>query len=87
MYDYYSLLQIVFKENSGFLMDVESTQVAFNSMFIKGLNWDFSLIVKRARMEWETLSTSDSVNLANWLSYTLEDSTKRKTSKIPDFQF
>ena len=44
MHDYYNHIQIVFKENSGLLIDVESTQIAFNSMFIKGQNWDLSLL-------------------------------------------
>ena len=38
LHDYYNLLQIIFKENSGLPLDVDSTRVAFNSMFINGLN-------------------------------------------------
>lgn len=37
VHDYYSRLQIVFKENSGLPIDVESIQLAFNSIFINGL--------------------------------------------------
>lgn len=51
MHDYYSWLQVVFQENSGLPMDVESTQVAFNSMFINGLNQDLFLLVKRTKIE------------------------------------
>ena len=40
--------------NSVLLSDVDSTRVAFNCMFINGLNWDLSLLVKKIRMEWET---------------------------------
>lgn len=35
--DYYNQRQIVFKESSCLSSDVDSTQVAFNSMFINGL--------------------------------------------------
>lgn len=49
-HDYYSQFQIVFKENSGLRLDVESTRLAFNSMFINRLNWDLSLLAKRTRM-------------------------------------
>ena len=61
-------LQIVFKENSGLPSDIDSSQVAFNSMFINGLNLDLPLLVKRTMMEWETISTEDLVNLANQFS-------------------
>lgn len=50
-------------------------------MFIKGLNRDLALLGKRTRMEWETVSTPDSVNLANPLSCTLDESPKRKTTE------
>lgn len=38
VYDYYNQLQIVFNKNSGLPLDVESTLVGFNSMFISGLS-------------------------------------------------
>ena len=38
VHDYYNQLQVIFKENSGLPLDVDSTQVVFNSMFINGLN-------------------------------------------------
>lgn len=87
MHDDYHQLQIVFKENSGLPMDVESIQVAFNSVFSNRLNWHLSLLVKRSRIEWETVSTLDLVNLANQLTCTIENSTKTKTTKILSFQF
>ena len=49
VHNHCSCLQTVFKENSGLLLDVESAWVAFNSVFINGLNGD-SLSVKRTRM-------------------------------------
>ena len=55
-------------------------------MFISVLNWDLSLLVKRTRVEGETTSTPDLVNLANQLAHTLDESPKRKTSKILNFQ-
>lgn len=85
--DDYHQLQIIFKENSGLPMDVESIQVAFNSVFRNRLNWHLSLLVKRSRMEWETISTPDLVNLANQLTCTIENSTKRKTTEILSLQF
>ena len=42
-----------FKENSDLPSDVGSSQVVCNSLFIHGLNWDLSLLVNWARMEWE----------------------------------
>ena len=87
MRDDYHQLQIIFKENSGLPMDVESIQVAFNSVFRNRLNWHLSLLVKRSRMEWETISTPDLVNLANQLTCTIENSTKRKTTEILSLQF
>lgn len=40
MHNYYSWLQIVFRENSGLLLNVKSMGVAFNSMVMNGLNRD-----------------------------------------------
>ena len=74
-------LHIMFKEDSGLPLDVESTQVAFNFMFIV-LNWDLSLVIKRTRIKWKIMSTPDLANLASQLTHTLDDSTKRKTTKI-----
>ena len=42
------------KKNSGLPLDVQSTQVAFNSVFINRLKQDLSLLVKRTKVEWET---------------------------------
>lgn len=55
-------LQIVFKENSGLPLDVESTQVAFKSMFINEQNQYLFPLVKRTRIEYENMSTA--ANLA-----------------------
>ena len=63
---------IVFKENSSLPSDVDSIWVAFNSMLINGLNWNLSFLVKRSRMERETMSILDLLNLANQLSCTLD---------------
>lgn len=41
---------MVFKDNSGLPSDVNSTWVAFNSVFINGLNQDFSLLAKETKM-------------------------------------
>lgn len=43
---------------------------------------DLSLLVKRTRMEWETMPTPDLINLANKLSCTQDESPQRKTTKI-----
>ena len=58
-------LQVIFKENSGLPSDVESTRVTVTSMFVNRQNWDLSCFVKRTRMEWKTISTSDLVNLVH----------------------
>lgn len=50
------------------------------------LNWDFYLLVKNTRMEWETMSILDLVNLANQLACTLDEPLERKTNKILNFQ-
>lgn len=77
---------IVSKENYVLPEDIDSNQVAFNS--INGLNWDLSLLVKRTRMGWVThgMSSSDAVNLVYQLSPTLEESSKRKINKILNLQ-
>ena len=72
--------------NSGLFSDVDSTQVAFNSMFINGLNEDLSLLVKRTRMEWKIMSTPDVVHLVNQLFPTLDESPKKKNAKILHLQ-
>ena len=69
------------------LLQALTIQVAFNSLFINDLNQDFSLLVKRTKIEWETLSTPDLVNLATQVSHTLAQSCKRKTAKILNVQF
>lgn len=67
-----------FEENSDILLDVDFTQVAFNTMFVNGLNWAFSLLVTRIRM--------DLANVSNQLSPTPNESPQRKTAKILNFQ-
>lgn len=52
-----------------FSPDIDSSQVAFNSMFINRLNWDLSLLVKKTSTEWEITSIPDLGNLANQLSH------------------
>ena len=74
--------RLFFKENAGLSTDVDSTWVAFNSILINVLCWDLSLLVKKTRREWETMSTPDLVNLANQLSHIFDESHKRKNSKI-----
>lgn len=71
-HDNYNTFQVVFKENSGFPSDVDSTWVTFNSLFVNGLNRNLSLLVKRARMEWEMMDTLDLVNLVNQLAHMLD---------------
>ena len=83
---YYNQLQIVFKGNSGFPSHVDSTWGAFNSMFTNGLNRDFPLLVIRTRMERQSMSTPDLVNLTNQLSHTADESPPRKTTKMLNFQ-
>lgn len=43
VHDNYNWFQVVFKVNSDLSLDFESTQVAFNSMFINVSNWEFLL--------------------------------------------
>ena len=43
-------------------------------------------MVKKTRMEWETISTSDLVNLASQLSPSLDESPKRKITKTLNLQ-
>ena len=50
----YRLAEKKKKKNSGLPSDVQSTQVAFNSVFINRLKQDLSLLVKRTKVEWET---------------------------------
>ena len=71
VHDYYNQLQIVLKENSNLLSDVDSIWVSVISMFINGLNWVLSFLVKRTRKEWKMMSTPDLANLANQLTQTL----------------
>ena len=78
--------RLFFKENAGLSTDVDSTWVAFNSILINVLCWDLSLLVKKTRREWETMSTPDLVNLANQLSHIFDESHKRKNSKILNLQ-
>lgn len=80
IHDYYNQLQIVLKENSTLLSDVDSTWVSINPMFINGLNWVLSFLVKRTRIEWGTMSTPYLAHLASQLTQTLDGSPKRKTT-------
>lgn len=83
MHDYYILcqLQIISKENSGLPLDVEFTWIAYNAMFVNRLNWDLFILIKRIRMEWKSMSTPDWINLVNKVTYILDDSNKRKSTK------
>lgn len=45
VYDCYNKFQIVFKEKSGLPLDVDSIQMAFNSMFANDFCHEFSLLV------------------------------------------
>lgn len=47
-------------------------------MFIKGLNWDLSLLVKKTRVEWKSISISYLLNLENHLSKIQHKSLKRR---------
>lgn len=56
-------------------------------MFINGLNQDLSLLVKRTgSMQQKTISAPDWLNLANRLTHTIDDSTKRTTTNMVDSQ-
>ena len=59
IHDYYNQLQIVLKENSTLLSDVDSTWVSINPCLLlkHKLNWVLSFLVKRTRTEWETISS------------------------------
>ena len=57
------LVCLFFKENSGLPSDVDSTYLAFNSLFTIGLYQEFSVLVQSIMMEWEIISTPDLVNL------------------------
>ena len=70
------------RKNPGHSSGVDSTKVAFNCVFISGLNQDLSLLVKRTRVERETMSTLDLANLANQPSHTPDESPKRKITKF-----
>ena len=52
------------------------------TLFITELNQDLPLLEKRSRMEWETISPPDLVNLANQLAHALDESSQRKMDKI-----
>ena len=63
-----------------------SAWVTVNFLCVNGLNWDFSFLVKRARIEWETMSTLGLANLGNQLACTLHEPPRSKTAKIFSFQ-
>ena len=65
---------------------LEDVRVAFNSMLMNWPNQEFSLLVKRTRMERETMTTPGLVSLANQLSHTPDESSQRKTAKIHNLQ-
>lgn len=69
-----SQLKNVFKENFWSSFRCESTWVAFQSVFLTGLIWDLSLLVKRTRIAWETMATPDLTDLENQLGVTLDES-------------
>lgn len=60
--------------------------MTFNSLFVNGLNRDLSLLVKRTRMEWETTSSLDVVNVINRFARTLDEPPWSKTAKTFNFQ-
>lgn len=66
--------------------DVDSIQVAFNSMFINGPDQNHFLAVTSTKREWETMSTLDLGNLTNQLAHTLDESPERKITKFVNFQ-
>lgn len=76
---------MVFRENSGLPLGMESNLVALNSTFIKGSIWKLSLSVERTRMEWETMSAPDLVSTANKLVRILNKSHKTKSTEILQF--
>lgn len=45
-------------------------------MSVSGLGHEHSVLVKRTRMEWETMSTPDLADQVSQLAETLEDATK-----------
>lgn len=72
VHDYRSKLQTVFWENSGHPIDIQSTRVAFNSMFVSDLNRDLSLSIKT------TYTNLDFVNLVTQVAHILTDDSKRR---------
>lgn len=77
--------RLFFQKNSGLPLYTDTTQIAFNSVFVKSLYQKLSLLKDQHRMGNHT--TSDLVNLANQLAHTLNGSSKRKNAKIFNFQF
>ena len=65
-----------------FLQMLIPPEQTFNSVFINELNWDLYLVLKMTRMEQETMSNPDLINLAIQLSCTLGKSPERKTTEI-----
>ena len=75
VHSYYTLLHITKKKrrNSGLLSYVYPTQVVFNSVFINGLNQDFSpLLGKKDQHGMGKMSTPDIVNMESLFSQTLD---------------
>ena len=78
--------RMFFKEKSGLPSDDNFTWGDSNSVFINVLNWEVSLLTKRTRIHWKTMSISDLVNLANQLSHTPDESPGKKPAKILSLQ-
>ena len=66
--------------------DADSTQVFLNSLFIKGINWDLSFLVKKTRMEWKIMSPPDLISLPKQLSQTPDESSHKKMTQILQLQ-
>lgn len=78
--------QVIFTENSDFPSDVGTIGITFNSLCVNRLNSSLSLLVKRTRMEWESMVTLDLINAANHLAHTPDEPLRSKIVKILNFQ-
>ena len=86
VYDYYCRLQITFKESFGLVIDVEPSRVAFKSIFfINGLNRSISVSQENLHRMGNNAHLPDLVNLSNPVACTLEGDSKRRATKIFNF--
>lgn len=76
LHDWNSWLQIVFKEHFSLSSDVDSSWAVYWKSEV------LFLLIKRTRIEWETMSTPKWVILTNQLCLTQDESPKRKTIRI-----